>query len=707
MIRKTNFKNACLGFRIGKLQALFLAALVFAGCNSQIKNTDTQQPGGQTIEEFAVDFSVYGGTGGEIKAKIEGGDKLKKNQKVRKDKTVIFNVEPEKGKEVEWWTLDNVKVNGTNEEYKLKITKDVNVVVKFKDKMPSTKKIEINKISLGYPNLSDKDGKIVEGSALNSNTVIPDFEVPDSKFPVIITHKTEFTVEQVFITFDGGAKEEVNPGAGGNTLIVKEYTLTENRKTSFVIEITADKYEPLKLSFNVTYIRPLLKSLDSVTHITFTTNKGGDKKTVYGAAGDKQITVLESGDEVLNVSTPQPKLTVTLMKSVGQPHAEMKLNSGSLAGDFPADGNKLEIDLPALNKGENPFEITLSKPGYETKTYKLKLNYKPLLSLKKLEVNGTVYNTPLPSPILLEASDTNPVTLAAEVNEPGASLVFRKQTGNKFAEFTPPVSVAQGQTAKLQIFAKLDGYTSTFFNFVLTRKEAVQTIEFTKITIDGTAVAAGASHNIEKPEANVNIEVYLKQAYEGITFTVNDAAKTPEMDTSNMIASFKNFSLNADTANVIKIKADAPGFEPIEQTVTVNHTTPASTGTAYITYAAVTPWDSEDGGHNWPEELTKKGENWEGSVSDDGPHRFTVEINPNGKDLSDIAKFKIYMKNKTHNAIYADTKTGQLISDKVKFEFYRNMTGQEITHATGTNELEVKIYFEEELLESCLFLIKR
>ena len=102
-------------------------------------------------DEFKVNFNVKDGVGGTLTAKIKGGKDLTTGDKVAKDKEVVFTATPTDSTwSVESWTLNGSAVNGTEKTYKLKIDKEVTVVVKFKKEgsNPPSGDPDLNLISL-------------------------------------------------------------------------------------------------------------------------------------------------------------------------------------------------------------------------------------------------------------------------------------------------------------------------------------------------------------------------------------------------------------------------------------------------------------------------------------------------------------------------------------------------------------------------------
>ena len=95
------------------------------------------------VEMRKVTFGVVDNKGGSLKAKVEGEATEYTNGntgfEVEKGKKVIFTAEPEANYEVEEWTSNGRPVpNKKDNEYKLSIGNNVNVLVKFKAKTAQT-----------------------------------------------------------------------------------------------------------------------------------------------------------------------------------------------------------------------------------------------------------------------------------------------------------------------------------------------------------------------------------------------------------------------------------------------------------------------------------------------------------------------------------------------------------------------------------------
>ena len=105
--------------------ALITATIFFVACK-QTGNT-----GGESTPKHAITFGVEGGNG-TIKAKVDGVDETSTSPiNIEEGKTVTFTATANAGYRVKGWTLDGSAVNGTNTEYKLKVSKPATVSVSF------------------------------------------------------------------------------------------------------------------------------------------------------------------------------------------------------------------------------------------------------------------------------------------------------------------------------------------------------------------------------------------------------------------------------------------------------------------------------------------------------------------------------------------------------------------------------------------------
>ena len=455
-------KNGLKRIFIPTLSALIL---LFACENPQ----NDVVPPSNNAQEFMVNFSVEG-EGGTLTAKVKDGDAITTGKKVSKDMEVVFTAQADAGYDIENWILDGNEVNGTEKDYTLKITKQVNLILKFKEN-GDAKNISIEKITLGYPNISERDGKEIKGDELNENTVIGDFDVPSNRFPIHVWHKKEFTVEKVYVTYQGKRKQ-LN-GEISKTFFVQDYTLVENVKTPFIIDIEGEGYNPLKLTFNVTYKNTKVRYMDDITIIGITKNKQ-NKQITFGFVGDKNINELLDGKTTIDISRSDPIISILTERKGGeQPKLEMKVDNNLMTGiDFEVGTYSLETQLSSLTKGMHNIKIKIEKDGWVQGNYDFNLNYKPFFTFKSLTVNGNSYTT-LSSikEIILDKNAPNPVTLSGKMNEEGAIISFKKKEDKKYVDFDPPLEVEVGKTISCRIYASLDDYTTTYYNFKLTRKD--------------------------------------------------------------------------------------------------------------------------------------------------------------------------------------------------------------------------------------------
>ena len=112
--------------KIFSFAAILMLAVSVIGCKHNVTNN--------TPETCSVTFGVDG-TGGTLKAKVEGGSEINSGNTVEHGKIVTFTAAPTAGFKVKGWTLDGKAVNGTDNSYQLKIEKAVTVKVSF-EKLP-------------------------------------------------------------------------------------------------------------------------------------------------------------------------------------------------------------------------------------------------------------------------------------------------------------------------------------------------------------------------------------------------------------------------------------------------------------------------------------------------------------------------------------------------------------------------------------------
>ena len=573
------------------------------------------------------------------------------------------------------------------------------------------KNIEIDKIILGYPNISSRDGKTVKGKDLNEDYSIPDFTVPATKFPVQVYHTTEFTVEKVEIRVNGGNKEEI-PSPITKSMINRDYTLVENAKTKFEISITGEGYKPLKLTFNVTYEKATKKYVDDLTNITITTNSLG-KTAVYGATGTS-IEELKEGKTTIDVSIPRPKMTIIVNKGEGakQAKATISIDANKVNQDFAQGSGKLEFVIDTLAKGSHNVKITIEKEGYEKGDYDFNLNYKPPLTFKEIKINEKTFTDVAQiknKTIEIEPTDPDPVVLSGKAEEEGVNLYFSKRgNDNKYHKITDSkVSVAESETVILGMYAKKDGYTTLFIPFKVKRKKTIEPIVVKRIEVGSKAVAEGESITLTQEEAQTKLTLTLKQKYEGITFKINNVEVTPDLGIYGMIATFNNVALTANGSKTFALKAQAPDFLTWQASITIVHVTPPEEE-SYIIEPKIGYFDSDDGW--WDYDLKRDGNNWKGSCDPDSSYRFTVKIQKKDKDLSDPSKFKLSIVDKSDSdKVHLDKVTTSIV-DKTKGHLTwirdKNTVGRDMRFSRGLHEFEVTIYFEDKVIETTKFNIK-
>ena len=126
---------------------LMLAAMaLFTGCPNKI----TVKP-----ETFAVTFSA--GEHGTVGATVDSKP-ISSGNVVQKDKTVVFTAVPEKGYEVEKWTVNGTAAaNNVSTTYSHKVTAKIEVKVSFKVKPPAA--VAVTGVALNKRALTLEEGK--------------------------------------------------------------------------------------------------------------------------------------------------------------------------------------------------------------------------------------------------------------------------------------------------------------------------------------------------------------------------------------------------------------------------------------------------------------------------------------------------------------------------------------------------------------------
>ena len=114
--------------KIFSFAAILMLAVSVIGCKHNVTNN--------TPETCSVTFGVDG-TGGTLKAKVEGGSEINSGNTVEHGKTVIFTAEPSDNYEVDKWIITGSAFEtgtgiGGSTTAKVKITATVNITVSFK-----------------------------------------------------------------------------------------------------------------------------------------------------------------------------------------------------------------------------------------------------------------------------------------------------------------------------------------------------------------------------------------------------------------------------------------------------------------------------------------------------------------------------------------------------------------------------------------------
>ena len=729
-------------FKLFLVCASIVATLFFAckgtgktGVGGGDANKNKDNPPVQQKEKVVIEFDAT-----KVSCK-KGSDSVVTGNSIDDGTELEFVAVVPNGQQVKDWKANDEVIQGEkNPKLKYKVDakkakdkagkKTTIIAVAFEAKgnggggSSDPKDIEIDKIILGYPNISDRAGKTVLGKDLGTDATIPDFTVEDAKFPVQVYHKVEFTTEEVQVSVNGGAKSKLGSGIS-KTVLANDYTLVENAKTKFEVFITGEGFKPLKLTFNVTYIKPTKKYVDDLTNITITKNDVIPiKDVVYGSVGEPISKLKKSGAEIetIDISTATPKIKIIVNKGTGgQPSAEIKIDESSISENFASGQNKIEFNTQALTMGKHSVKIKITKEGYEAGEYSFNLVYKPRLTFKEMEINGTKYTDKADFQgklLKIEATDENPVRFSGSVVEDGADVYFSKlESDNKYHKLSSgTLDLPQGKMESLRMYMKKDGYTTTFISFKLKRKEAPKQIVVKRIEVGDNVVENNGEVTVESEKATIKLTLTFEQKYEGITFKINDAPATATSGMDGLMATFASVQVDKDAKKVLNLKAEAQNYETWTGKITVTHQTPAQSSTEkYIVEASITPWDTDDGGFNFPETLTKDGDNWKLSLSAEGPHQFEVKITKNDKDISDDEKVKLFtlsIKNLTNNVDYLEKITGKKEGESnIVFKGNKiSVTGQQpkdILLPTGENDLLVTVYYNNIQVEQCHFKVKR
>ena len=240
-----NVKALCAFKNLG---AVALITATLAVCFTACKQTGGGGGGGKPTPtpKHAVTFSVDSTTpNGTLKAKSDGGD-IASGKEVEEGKTVTFTATANAGYRVKGWTLDGKAVNGTNTEYKLKVSKPATVKVSFEAIPPTKYTVTLNQTEHGKvtaspeipaDKLMPKDtvitftAKADDGYKVDKWTVTPAEALQDG------TGADGSPTAKVKITADTtvSVSFEPNPVEGGAVLI-----LSPDHLTIEVRAVTAD-----------------------------------------------------------------------------------------------------------------------------------------------------------------------------------------------------------------------------------------------------------------------------------------------------------------------------------------------------------------------------------------------------------------------------------------------------------------------------------
>ena len=116
------------------------------------------------VPKHTVTFSVEGGTGGALKAKVDGNE-ITTGDSVEQGKSVVFTAKPAPDYVVEQWTNGGTVIGeaGTNKTYTHTVTADADIKVKFKS-LQAVLTLSPDKLTIGVTAVtSDGSAVAVEG----------------------------------------------------------------------------------------------------------------------------------------------------------------------------------------------------------------------------------------------------------------------------------------------------------------------------------------------------------------------------------------------------------------------------------------------------------------------------------------------------------------------------------------------------------------
>ena len=362
-----NNKNRRINRLLSRLAAVLLLAAMalFTGCPNKI----TVKP-----ETFAVTFSA--GEHGTLKAKADSVTETDKSPiSVEKDKTVVFTAVPEKGYEVEKWTVNGTAVaNNVSTTYSHKVTAAVTVKVSFKALPPPA--VAVTGVTLNKSELTLEEGK----SEQLTVTVKP--EKATNKAVTWSSNKPDVAA----VDKDG----KVTAHKAGEAVIT--VTSEDGGKTaSCTVNVTAKPPTTYKITFSVDDTGGTLKAkaegiaetetspitIEQGKTVTFTARANSDyvvdKWTISGSSfesgsgtdGSTTAKVKVTADTTVNVTfkpvtPPTPPASTDKTYTVGGISFTMKgiaaVTNGNLGHIDESDNGVHTVSLTAYRIGET--EVT-------------------------------------------------------------------------------------------------------------------------------------------------------------------------------------------------------------------------------------------------------------------------------------------------------------------------------------------------------------
>ena len=326
--------NKKSGVLLGLAVVLMLAALVI-GCKTNVS----------TPETFAVTFSAE--EHGTLKAKADGVTETNKSPiSVEKDKTVVFTAVPEKGYEVEKWTVNGTAVaNNVSTTYSHKVTAAVTVKVSFKALPPSA--VAVTGVTLDKPTVS-----LVAGTSTTLTATV---------LPANATNKTVAWSSDKPAIASVDKNGTVTAHKAGEAIII--VTTEDGGKTaSCKVNVTAKPPTTYKITFSVEGGNGTLKAkAEGIAETTISPiNVEHDKTVTFTATADSGYRVKgwTRDGEAVNGTNDSYSFTVT--KGV---EVKVSFESNSTPPPPPAGDFVTITPLAAGITGMDPDPASLPGTG--------------------------------------------------------------------------------------------------------------------------------------------------------------------------------------------------------------------------------------------------------------------------------------------------------------------------------------------------------